>query len=89
MIIPTFEFDQEMNGYLSEPVTINRQALVHVELASRAPVVTLKRENDGGYANYGMSPKSSEAFEIDITANDEITGRLATPVEVTKCYILN
>ncbi len=89
MITPAFEYDEEMNGYLSEPVTINRQAMVHVELASRAPLVTLKREKDGGYANYGMSPKSAEAFEIDITAKDEITVRLATPVEVTKCYILN
>ena len=89
MITPTFEFDQEMNGFLSEPVTIDRHAMVHVELASRAPIVTLKRESDGGYANYGMSPKSAEAFEIDITANDEMTVRLATPVEVIKCYILN
>lgn len=89
MIVPEFIFDEEMNGFLSEPFTIDEQALVHIELASRAPIVTLKQEKDGGYANYGMSPKSAERFEIDITANKEMTVRLATPVEVTKCYVLN
>ena len=89
MTVPAFTFDEEMNGYLSEPITIDRQALAHIELASQAPVVTLKQESDGGYANYGTSPKSADRFEIDITAKDVITVRLATPVEVTKCYILN
>ena len=89
MITPTFTFDNEANAYLSEPITISEQAMAHIELASHAPVVTLKQENDGGYANYGQTPESGTHFEINITCQDEITIRLATPVEVTKCYILN
>lgn len=89
MITPTFTFDTEANAYLSEPITIDEQAMAHIELASRAPVVTLKQEKDGGYANYGQTPQSGTHFEINITCQDEITIRLATPVEVTKCYILN
>jgi len=89
MIVPSFTFDAEANAYLSEPFTIDEQAMAHVELASRAPVVVLKEENDGGYANYGMTPESGDNFNINITCNKEIIIRLATPVEVTKCYILN
>ena len=89
MITPTFTFDTEANAYLSEPITIDEQAMAHIELASRAPVVTLKQEKDGGYANYGQTPKSGTHFEINITCQDEITIRLATPVEVMKCYVLN
>lgn len=89
MITPAFAFDNEANAYISEPITIDEQAMAHIELASRAPVVTLKQEKDGGYANYGQTPKSGTHFEINITCQDEITIRLATPVEVTKCYILN
>lgn len=89
MIVPQFTFDQEANGYLSEPFTIDEQAMVHIELASRAPVVTLKLEGDGEYSNYGQTPKSGTAFEINITSKKEITVKLATPVEVTKCYVLN
>ena len=89
MIIPTFTYDAEANAYLSEPVTIDEQAMAHIELASRAPVVVLRQEKDGGYANYGQTPRSYTAFEISIRAKQEIKVILATPVEVTKCYILN
>lgn len=89
MIAPQFTFDADANGYLSEPFTIDERATVHIELASRAPVVTLKQEKDGGYANFGQTPKSATGFEINITSKKEATIRLATPVEVTKCYILN
>lgn len=89
MIVPNFTFDAEANAYLSESFTIDEQAMVHVELASRAPVVVLKEENDGGYANFGQTPKSGDRFKINITCNRESIIRLATPVEVTKCYILN
>lgn len=89
MVIPQFEFNAEANAYLSNPFTVNEEALVHIELASRAPVVTLKMEGDGEYANYGQSPKSADAYEITITSKKEVTLMLATPVEVMKCYILN
>lgn len=89
MIVPQFTFDAEANAYVSEPFTVDEQAMVHIELSSRAPVVTMKQEKDGGYANYGQSPKSATAFEIKITTNREELLILATPVEVTKCYILN
>ena len=89
MIVPTFTYDAEANAYLSEPVTIDEQAMAHIELASRAPVVVLRQETDGGYANYGQTPKSGDRFEINITCNKENIIRLATPVEVQKCYILN
>ena len=89
MIIPQFTFDADANGYLSEPFTIDERATVHIELASLAPVVTLKQEKDGGYANFGQTPKSGTGFEINITSRKEATIRLATPVEVTKCYVLN
>ncbi len=89
MILPSFTFDDEANGYISEPFTVTEQAMAHIELASRAPVVVLKQEADGGYANYGQTPESCDRFEFDITSNKECMLRLATPVEVTKCYILN
>ena len=89
MIVPTFTYDAEANAYLSEPVTIDEQAMAHIELASRAPVVVLRQEKDGGYANYGRTPESGDRFNINITCNKENIIRLATPVEVQKCYILN
>ena len=89
MIMPAFTYDDDMNGYVSEPFTIEEQATVSMELASKAPVVILRQENDGGYANYGQSPKESDRYEIKITSKDEARLMLATPVEVTKCYIIN
>ena len=89
MIVPEFSFDSEANAYISDPITIDERATAHIELSSRAPVVTLRQERDGGYANYGQTPQSGTHFEINITCKDETTIRLATPVAVTKCYILN
>ena len=89
MVVPTFTFDSDMNGYVTEPIAIDEQALVHIELEQPAPVVTLKREKDGGYANYGMTPAKSDRYEINITLNKEATIMLATPVAVTKCWVLN
>ena len=89
MIVPEFTFDAEANGYISDAFTIDEQCMAHVELASRAPVVVLKQETDGGFANFGQTPKSGDRFEINITCNKESVIKLATPVEVTKCYILN
>ena len=89
MISPEFTFDSEMNGYVSEPFGVTEHALVHIELAKRAPVVTLRQEADGGWANYGQSPESHEGYEIEITCKDELQLMLATPVEVTKCWVIN
>ena len=89
MIVPQFTFDTDANAYISEPLTIDEQCMAHIELASRAPVVVLKQEEDGGYANFGQTPKSGDRFEINITCKKENVICLATPVEVTKCYILN
>jgi len=89
MIIPVFAFDEEANGYFSEPFTIDEQARVNIELAGKAPVLILKQEADGGYANYGQTPKESDRYELNITSNQEETVMIATPVEVTKCYIIN
>lgn len=89
MITPRFNFDEEANGWLSEPFTIYEQCTVHIELACKAPVLTMKKENDGGYANYGQTPKESDRYELNLTSNQEETIMLATPVEVTKCYIIN
>ena len=89
MIVPQFTFDAEANGYISEPFIIDQAASVHIELTSRAPVVTLKREDDGGYANYGQTPKQDTAFQINIHSKEEITVKLATPVPIRKCYIIN
>lgn len=89
MITPTFTFDEDANGWLSEPFVVEERATVFIELASMAPVVTLKQEADGGYANYGQTPKESDRYELNITSNQEETVILATPVEVTSCYIIN
>ena len=88
MTVPTFTWDEEANGYISEAFAVEERATVHIELESRAPVVTLKRECDGGWANYGQTPKSGTAFEIDVTTNREEQLRLATPVAVTKCFVV-
>lgn len=90
MIVPTFTFDAEANGYISEPFSVEEHAMVHIELTSMAPVVTLKLQEDGEYANYGQTTQESESYELNITSNEEtITLKLATPVEVKKCYIMN
>ena len=89
MIVPQFVFDEEANANISEPFTVTRRGMVHIELGSRAPVVILRQEADGGYANYGQTPRSGDKFEINISCKDEISVKLATPVEVTKCYIIN
>lgn len=89
MIVPKFTFNEEANGYLSEPFCVDQQAVVHIELESVAPVVTLKREEDGEYGNYGQTPKENDRYKLHITSKGEITLILATPVPVTKCYIMN
>lgn len=89
MIRPVFTFDAEANGYVSEPFTIQQQATVHIELASLAPVLTLKQENDGGYAVYGQTPDESDRYKINLTTSDEAVVKIATPVDVLKCYVLN
>ena len=88
MKIPAFEFDEGANGWLSEALEIAGSALVKIELASRAPVVTLKQEEDGGWANYGQSPKDARCYEISIRPKERMTIKLATPVEVVKCHVI-
>ncbi len=85
---PTFTFDEGANGYLSEPIQIEDPVTARIELASVAPVVTLKQEEDGGWANYGQSPKDARCYEITINPKEPMSIRLATPVEVVKCYII-
>lgn len=87
MIVPTFTWDDDANGYISEPFTIEGKAMAHIELSAIAPVVILKMEDDGGYANYGQAPQDSDRYEIDITTNTENTLKLASPVKVKDCYI--
>ena len=89
MIVPTFTFNEDANGYLSEPFTIDQQACVHIELESMAPVVTLKQEEDGEYSNFGQTPKESDKYELHISSQEEVTLIIATPVGVRKCYIMN
>lgn len=85
-----FTFDAEANGWLSEPITIERQVMIHVELAAVAPLVTLKQEPDGEFAVYGQSPEDSDQYETKITTSEEeVTIKLAAPVEVKNCYIMN
>lgn len=88
MKIPEFTFNGEANAYLSEPFTIEDTAVVRIELSSRAPVVTLKQEEDGGWANYGQSPKDDSRYEITIRPTEKMTLMLATPVQVLKCRII-
>ena len=89
MITPQFTYNAEANAYLSEPFTIDHEVIVSMELASRAPVVTLKKEKDGEYANYGETPQRSNRYKINITPKNVQTLMLASPVEVTKCFILD
>ena len=88
MKIPTFTFDEGANGYLSEPMEIEDPILVKIELASVAPVVTLKQEEDGGWANYGQNPKDARRYEITVNPKGRMTVMLATPVKVLKCHII-
>lgn len=88
MIVPIFTFDEGANGYLSEAIEVDGQAVASIELASAAPVVTLKQEEDGGWANYGQSPKDARCYEITMSVKGKVSVRLATPVQVLKCYIV-
>lgn len=90
MIEPQFIFYAEANAYISEPVTVEDAAIVEIELAANAPVVTLKMKEDGEYANYGQTPEPQhDAYKIKIVSKDSIRIKLATPVEVTRCVINN
>ena len=88
MITPAFTFNQEANGYLSDEIIIEDPIIVRMELESRAPVVTLKQEPDGGWANYGQTPKDDRLYEITIRPTEKMTIMLATPVKVLKCHII-
>ena len=88
MITPAFTFNQEANGYLSDEIIIEDPIIVRMELASRAPVVTLKQEPDGGWANYGQTPKDDRLYGITIRPTEKMTIMLATPVKVLKCHII-
>ena len=88
MTIPTFTFDEVANGYLSTPMEIEDPVLVKIDLASVAPVVTLKQEEDGGWANYGQTPKDARRYEITIRPKGKMTVMLATPVKVLKCHVI-
>lgn len=87
IVIPEFVFDAEANGYLSDTIVIDRNITVMLELAARAPVVVLKQEPDGQYANYGQSPEQSDNYRFTVRANELTTIKLATPVEVRMCRI--
>ena len=84
----SFVFDEGANGYLSEPVSIKDTAIVRLELEKPAPVVTLKEKEDGSWANYGQSPKDERCYEITIRPEGMMTIRMATPVNVLKCYVI-
>ena len=89
MTVPEFAFDAEANGYISNEITVEELAMVHIELSQLAPVLVLKKGHDGEYANYGQTPRSDTGFQINFHVKHETVIRLATPVEVTKCFILN
>ena len=88
MTLPAFTFDEEANAWLSDDLDIDEPIRVRLELVSPAPVVTLKREGDGGWATYGQSPKDARCYEITIHPTEPMTIKLAVPVEVQKYYIL-
>lgn len=88
MIVPKFTWDDDANGYISEPFTVEGKATAHIELSKTAPVVILKMEDDGGYANYGQT-QEDDRYEINLTSKTEVTLKLASPVEVTNCNIIN
>lgn len=88
MIIPTFTFNADANGWLSEPIDIEGPVIARIELPIVAPVVTLKQEEDGGWANYGQSPKDARCYEIEINPKERMSIMLATPVNVLKCYLI-
>lgn len=88
MRTPEFVFDDGANGYLSEPMEIESPIIVKMELVSRAPVVTLKQEEDGDWANYGQSPKQARCYEITICPKERMIVRLAVPVQVMNCQVI-
>lgn len=83
-----FTFDEGANGYLSQPVLIENPVTASIELASAAPVVTLKQKEDGDWANYGQSPKDARCYKINIVPKERMIIRIASPVEVLKGYII-
>ncbi len=88
MITPTFTWDASANAFLTEDIAISTKVIVRIVLAARAPVVILKREQDGEYVNYGQTAKSDTAFNIKITTKESIIIKLATPEQVSQCNIL-
>lgn len=82
----TFTYDDDYDAYVSNEITLAEVVTAHVELVSKAPVVTLKQEADGGWANYGEAPEQSDQYEIKLAADAPCTVKLATPVEVLEAY---
>lgn len=89
MIVPTFTFDADLNGYVCEPLIIQKSFIVEITLDRKAPVVTLKLEKDGEYANYGQTPSVSDRYRLRLSVAHPTTIRIATPVRVAKCMIIN
>ena len=82
----TFTFDEEANGWLSEPFEVIEKVTIHIELSKPAPVVTLKQEADGEFAVYGQTPQESDNYDITLTTSENAIVKMAAPVEVTDCY---
>lgn len=89
MTVPRFSFDSDLNGYVSSQIVVEKPVTVHIELSRRAPVVLLRRELDGEFANYGQPAQRSDRYEIKVSVKRPQVLKLATPVPVKKCYILN
>lgn len=88
MIIPTFTFDAEANGYISSPFQVQGRCQADIVLAQMAPVVILMQEADGGWANNGEPPEQSDHYKIGLNAKEASWVKIASPVEVRKCYII-
>lgn len=88
MIVPQFAFDADANGYMSETFEVESRVTVDITLTRQAPVVILKREEDGEFANYGTVPEKSDHYNLNIDVKSPETLKLATPVAVKECYIL-
>ncbi len=81
-----FGYDQDLEAYVSDVLELLDVKTAHVQLGCKAPVVTLKEEEDGGWANFGETPQQSDVYEIKLQPDKACRVKLATPVEVIEAW---
>lgn len=87
MITPSFVWDEDANGWLSDDMLLSGPAVVTIMLSRFAPVVTQKQADDGEWETFACTPDESDTYRITLNPTHEMIVRLASPVAVKACEV--